>query len=182
MKPITASLALGVLLSIGALAMCSGGSAKLPAVTAAIRESLDQFGYKDVSVAQDRTKGVVTLTGRVSADADKQEAESIARSIAAGQIVSDEIVILPASAENETQATPGDLDKGIAKNVDAALIQNGVKQDVSYRVKSGVVTLKGSVDSRLRSAQVERIASRVPNVTLVVNKIQIRDQGVSASN
>ena len=182
MKPFTASIAIGVLLSVGALAKCSGGSSKLPAVTAGIRESLDQYGYKDVSVAQDRTKGVVTLTGRVSADADREQADSIARSLATGQIVSDEIVVMPASAEKEAKAINPDLDKGIAENVDAALIQNRVKQNVSYRVKSGVVTLKGSVNSRLRSAQVERIASSVPNVKLVVNQLQVKDQDATASN
>jgi osmotically-inducible protein OsmY len=182
MKPFTSSLAIGVLVSAGALAGCSGASTKSPAVVAGIRESLDQFGYKDVTVVQDRVEGVVTLTGRVSADADKEQAEWIARSIATGQIVSDEIEIAHASGEKGARTANSDVDKGIAKNVDAALIQNRVKNNVSYRVKSGVVTLNGRVRSRLRSAQVEEIASSVPNVKQVVNKLEVEDQGDSSLN
>jgi hyperosmotically inducible periplasmic protein len=182
MKPLMVSLTVVVLLSLGVFAVCLGGSTKLPAVTSGIRASLDQFGYKEVSVTQDRTKGVVTLTGRVSAEPDKEQAESIARSMASGQIVSDEIVIVPGGDGKNVSAANADLDKGIAMNVGAALIQNKVMQNVSYRVKSGVVTLKGSVSSRLRNAQVEEIVSSVPNVKQVVNKLQVNEQGASSSN
>ncbi len=63
----------------GALAGCSDTS-KSPDVTDNIRKLLDQAGYKDVSVSQDREKGVVTLTGTVPTDGDKAQAESIAKS------------------------------------------------------------------------------------------------------
>ena len=46
----------------GMLAGCSS-STKSPEVADGIRKSLDQAGYKDVSVSQDRDKGVVKLTG-----------------------------------------------------------------------------------------------------------------------
>jgi hypothetical protein len=39
------------------------------------------------------------------------------------------------------------LDKGIEKNLDAALIQNKLHDNVKYDVKSGVVTLTGEVIS-----------------------------------
>lgn len=182
MKLFTLVLAVVVLLSVGVFAVRLGGSTKLPAVTSGIRASLDQFGYKDVSVTQDRNKGVVTLSGRVSAEADKEQAESIARSAASGQIVSDEIVIVPSGAEKMAVSANSDLDKGIAENVRAALIQNRVKQNVSYRVKSGVVTLRGTVTSQLRNAQVEEIVSNVPNVKQVVNRLQVNEQRASSSN
>ena len=182
MKLFTLGLAVIVLLSVGVFAVCLGGSTKLPAVTSGIRASLDQFGYKDVSVTQDRNMGVVTLSGRVSAEADKEQAESIARSVASGQIVSNEIVIVPSGGEKMVKSANSDLDKGIAENVRAALIQNRVKQNVSYRVKSGVVTLKGTVTSQLRNAQVEEIVSNVPNVRQVVNRLQVNEQRASSSN
>jgi hypothetical protein len=47
---------------------------KSPDVSDAIRKSLDQAGLKDVSVAQDREKGVVTLAGHVAAEGDKSQA------------------------------------------------------------------------------------------------------------
>jgi osmotically-inducible protein OsmY len=182
MKPFVASLAVVVLLSLGVFVVCLGGSTKVPAVTSGIRASLDQFGYKDILVSQDRTKGVVTLTGRVSAEPDKEQAESIARSLASGQIVSDEIVIAPGGDEKKFNAVNSDLDKGIAENVGAALIQNKLRQNVSYGVKSGIVTIRGSVNSRLRNAQVEEIVSGVPNVKQVVNKLQVNEQVAGSSN
>jgi len=60
-------------------------------VSDSIRKSLDQAGFKDVSANQDRDKGVVTLSGHVPADADKSKAESVAQSIAVGQVVSNQI-------------------------------------------------------------------------------------------
>jgi len=44
-----------------------------------IRKSLDQAGFKDVVVSQDRDKGVVTLGGTVISENDKSQAESLTR-------------------------------------------------------------------------------------------------------
>jgi hypothetical protein len=106
---------------------------------------------KSVSVSQDRDKGVVSLTGQVPSDSDKAQAETIANSMAAGQVVADQIAVVPPGAENDAKAMNSDLDEGIEKNLDAALIQNGLKKTVDYNVKSGVVTLKGEVNSRIQA-------------------------------
>ena len=45
----------------GTLVGCSTTSTKTADVSDSIRTSLDQAGFKDVSVSQDRDKGVVTL-------------------------------------------------------------------------------------------------------------------------
>lgn len=182
MNRIQSSLAIGILFPLVMVSGCSQDSTKAPNVAERIRQSLDQFGYKDVSITQDRIRGVVALTGRVSADADKEQAESIARSMAAGEIVSDEIVVEAEYTEANLKGIPSDLDKGIEKNVDEALIQNKMKKNVRYRVKSGVVTLKGSVNSRIKRAQVEVIAYAVPNVKQVVNDLQVKDGENGPSN
>ena len=75
-----------------------------------------------------------------------------------------------------------DLDIGIEKNLDAALIQNGLQRNVKYDVKNGVVTLTGEVKSNSVRAQAEQIASSVPNVRQVVNELQSRSQKASSSN
>jgi hyperosmotically inducible protein len=173
---------LGIILATGTLPGCSSTSTKSPDVANRIRQSLDQSGFKDVSVSQDRDKGVVTLAGHVPRDADKLGAESIAKSLAAGEVVSDQIAVIPPGAESEAKAIHSDLDEGIEKNVDAALIQNGIKKDVRYEVKNGVVTLKGNVNSQIRRTQVERIASGVPNVRQVVNELEVKSQKASSSN
>jgi len=182
MKLSSALLVLELLLAAAAFTGCAGVSAKSAEVSGDIRASLDQFGYKDVSISEDRVRSVLTLTGRVSAEADREEAESIVRSMTAGQIISDEIEVKPARIGGAGKTASADLDKKIAKNVDAALIENKVKKNVSYAVKSGVVTLKGSVNSKFRRAQVEEIASGIPNVKLVVNELQVNDVRNSISN
>ena len=99
-----------------------------------------------------------------------------------GQVVADEIQVLPAGAESDAKAVSGDLDKGIDKNLDAALIQNRLNKDISYDVKNGVVTLKGNVNSEIRRNQAAHIASSVPNVQQVVNELQVKNQKASSSN
>jgi hyperosmotically inducible protein len=175
MKTHKLSLSLLALLVVGTLVACST-STKSPDVSDSIRKSLDQAGLKVVSVTQDRDKGVVTLSGNVAADADKAQAESIATSIATGQIVSNQIAVVPPGAESQAKAVNSDLDAGIEKNLDAALIQNKLHNGVKYNVKSGVVTLTGEVNSESKRARVEQVASTVPNVRQVVNELQVKDQ------
>jgi hyperosmotically inducible periplasmic protein len=176
------SFAAGAVLFVAALGGCSRSDTRSPAVSDEIRKSLDQSGYKDVSVSQDREKGVVTLTGHVASDPDKQQAEAIAKSLSVGQVVADEIQVLPAGAAHDAKAVDSDLDKGIDKNLDAALIQSRLNRDVSYDVKNGVVTLKGNVNSEIRRNQAAHIASAVPNVQQVVNELQVKNQKASSSN
>jgi hyperosmotically inducible protein len=176
------SFAAGAVLCVAAIAGCSKSDTRSPAVADEIRKSLGQSGYKDVSVSQDREKGVVTLTGHVGSDVYKQQAEAIAKSMSVGQVVADEIQVLPAGAESDAKAVSSDLDKGIDKNLDAALIQNRLNKDISYDVKNGVVTLKGNVNSEIRRNQAAHIASSVPNVQQVVNELQVKNQKASSSN
>ncbi len=101
------------------LAGCAA-STKTADVSASIRTSLDQAGFKDVSTSQDRDKGVVTLGGHVAADADKAQAESIARSFAGNQVVANQIAVIPPGVESDAKKMNSSLDKGIEGNLDAA--------------------------------------------------------------
>jgi len=181
MKTLKQSLVLLILLAVGSMIVCSKTSTKSPDVSDSIRKSLDQAGLKAVSVTQDRDKGVVTLSGNVATDADKAQAESIATSIATGQVVSNQIAVVPPGGEGEAKAVNSDLDAGIEKNLDAALIQNKLHKGVTYEVKSGVVTLTGEVSSQATRAQIEKVASTVPNVLQVVNELQIANQKATST-
>ncbi len=123
-------LRLLTLAAVTSLIGCSGGVTKSPDVTDAVRKALDQANLHDVKVSQDRDKGAVTLTGRVAADSDKAQAGSITKSIAGSQ-VADEIAVIPAGpGSSDVKTVNSDLDKGIEKNLDAALIQNRLNKDV----------------------------------------------------
>ncbi|HEY2821341.1 MAG TPA: BON domain-containing protein [Candidatus Acidoferrum sp.] len=165
----------------GAMMGCSDTN-KSPDVSDNIRKSLDQAGYKDVSVSQDRDKGVVSLTGTVATDGDKAQAESIAKSGAGAQVVADQIAVRPPGNESDAKTVDSDLDKAIEKNLDAALVKNKLDKHVSYDVKSGVVTLKGDVTTHAKRTQVEKVAADVPNVKQVVNEIEVKNQKASATN
>ncbi|HXM43745.1 MAG TPA: BON domain-containing protein [Bryobacteraceae bacterium] len=180
MKSFKTQLALCTVFAFGMLAGCSTSS-KSPDVGAGVRKALDQAGFKGVSVSQDRDKGVVTLSGQVPSEAGKSQADSIAKSIAGGQVVSNQIAVMPPGAERDTRTMNSDLDKGIANNLDAALIQNTLHQYVKYGVKNGVVTLTGDVDSPITGTRAESIASSIPNVLQVVNELQVKEQKATSS-
>src|SRR6266478_2912426 len=153
MKILKLSVNVLALLAAGTLAGCSGTAAKSPDVSDSIRKSLDQAGLKDVSVSQDRDKGIVTLGGQVASENDKSQAESLAKSLAGTQVVADQI----------------------------AVIQNKLHDNVKYEVKSGVVTLSGEVNSQYKRARAEKVAIKVLNVKQVVNDLQIKNQKASSS-
>jgi osmotically-inducible protein OsmY len=48
-------------------------------------------------------------------------------------------------------------------------------------VKNGVVTLTGEVNSEDKRARAEKVATEVPNVTQVVNDLQVKNQKASSS-
>jgi len=90
-------------------------------------------------------------------DRDKSQAEAIATSIA------------PAISEQ---------DKSIELNLDAALIQAGLHENVRYSVKNSVVTLTGEVSVQSKRRRAETVAANVPNVLQVINEVRIKGQKI----
>jgi hyperosmotically inducible protein len=181
-KTLNLCSALLALIVAGISVGCSRTSVKSPDVSASIRASLDQAGFKDVSVSQDRDKGVVTLAGHVATDGDKSQAESVAMSIAGTQVVSNQIAVIPPGGESDAIKVNAALDSGIESNLEAALINEKLHGGIEYTVKNHVVTLTGAVDSQSKRARVEQVASAVPNVQQVVNELQVKEQKASSSN
>src|SRR5450759_4528911 len=132
MKTFKICLSVLALVVVGTLVGCSTTSTKAASVSDSIRTPLDQAGFKDVSVTQDRDKGIVTLGGHVSKDADKAQAESIARSMAGTQVVANQIAVIPPGVESLAKTVNSDLDKGIESNLDAALIVDNLHETVKY--------------------------------------------------
>ena len=176
MKNMKLLVILLALFAIEAVIGCSMFSTKSPDVLASIRKSLDQAGLKNVSVSQDRDKGIVTLGGQVASDDQKAQADSLAKSFAGTQVVADQIAVLPAGGESAAKAVNSDLDQGIEKNLDAALIQNKMHHEVKYSVKNSVVTLTGDVNTPDTRMYAEKVTTSVPNVQQVVNNLQVKNQ------
>jgi osmotically-inducible protein OsmY len=171
-----------LVLAAAALVGCSQSATKSPDIAADVRASLDQAGFKDVTSTQDRDKGVITLGGHVADDSSKRQAESIATAHAAGQVVANQIAVIPVGGESDAKAVNSDLDAGIEKNLDAILIQNKMHDGVKFSVKNHVITLTGEVNSQDRRAQAEALAASVPNVQQVVNELQVKAQKATSTN
>jgi hyperosmotically inducible protein len=146
-----------------------------PEVADDIEESLEQANIDDVSVDQDRDKGVVTLTGNVASEADKERAESIAKAAAPRDVIANEIRVLPAGMEDRADDVVDDLDAAIERNLDAAFTQAEIN-GVTHEVETQVVTLTGDVATAADRSRIEKLAAGVPNVKQVVNKLEVRNQ------
>ena len=92
-----------------------------------------------------------------------------------------EIAVVAPGVAGEAKAITADVDKGIAVNLDAALIQNGLNKVVKYQVKNGVITLTGNVNSESVRTQVTQIASGVPYQQQVVNELQVKNQKATSN-
>lgn len=169
------------LLSIGTMVLGSSCASK-PDQAAQVRQALKSAGYKDVTVTDDHDKGVVTLSGKVASDAEKLQANSIARGIVAGEVVSNQVAVIPPGAESQAKTINSDVDKGIRDNLDAALVQQNLRKAISYTVNNGVVMLTGDVPSQQLRNEVQAIAAHVPYVQQVVNEIQVKGQKASSTN
>ena len=174
MLPKYASVVVGFALTL--LFGCNRATTKTEDVTSNVRKSLDWAGLKNVTVTQDRDRGIVNLGGRVSNEAQRAQAEAITTPIALGQVVAVQIAIIPADNEKDAKAINSELDKGIENNLSAALTESKLKNSVKYEVKNALVTLTGEVESEARRTLAEKVAAGIPNVQQVVNTIQIKNQ------
>ena len=157
-------------------AACSSGPAKSPDVTGSLRTSLDTQGLREVTVAQDRDTGVVTLSGKVSSESDKTAAASIAQAAAPNQVVANQIMVAPPGGEENAKAIHDALDDGIEDNLKAMMIRMGSPPDVKYSVTAAVVTLTGTVATQEIRTDLAKAAADVANVKQVVNELQLKPQ------
>jgi len=172
---ITRILALLALMAAVFTIACSQQKANTPDVTDQIKDSLKANNLPDVKVSEDRDKGVVTLSGDVKTDEDKAKAEDIARKSAGGLIVANEIGVRPEGAEGEAKNVDKNLDKGIEDNYRAALTENRMdNQHIRFESNNGVLTLKGDVDNPAQRQAAEKMAAKIPNVTQVVNELEVK--------
>jgi osmotically-inducible protein OsmY len=105
----------------------------------------------------------------------KDQAAQVAKSAARDRIIANEISVEPVGAESQAKKVESNLDDGIESNYKAALIASGLaKQDINYGAKNGALTLKGKVKARAQRQQAQEIASKIPNVTQVINEIEVR--------
>jgi osmotically-inducible protein OsmY len=154
---------------------CSSNKASTPDVKDQVTKALDNAGYKDVKVAVNNDKQLVTLSGDVKTQEDKDRAEELAKTTAAGFVVSNEIGVRPEGDESAAKKIDSNVDDAIEKDFKAVIIANRLeKQHIRYDAKNGVLTLKGDVDNARQREQAEKLAASVPNVQQVVNELDVK--------
>jgi osmotically-inducible protein OsmY len=117
----------------------------------------------------------VTLSGDVKTQEDKDRAEELAKTTAAGFVVSNEIGVRPEGDESAAKKIDSNVDDAIEKDFKAVIIANRLeKQHIRYDAKNGVLTLKGDVDNARQREQAEKLAASVPNVQQVVNELDVK--------
>ena len=68
------------------------------------------------------------------------------------QVIANQIAVTPPGVEAEARKVNPDLDAGIEKNLDAALITNRLQKAVKFDVENGIVTVTGEVNSKTQRA------------------------------
>ncbi len=166
-------LALAWALVLGALGVgCN--TQNNPSVKDNVKKALEQADLKDVTVAEDRDKNLITLGGTVHSEDAKQRAGDVAKSAGAGRVVANEVSVRPVDQEGAAKQIASNVDSGIESNYKAALIANGLdKQHIRFDSKNAVLTLKGSVKSADLKQQAQQVAQSVPNVHQVINELQV---------
>src|SRR5687767_6633730 len=74
---------------------CTQQKAGTPSYEEAVKSSLQNAGFKDVKVEENREKGVITLNGSVRTEEEKRAAEEAAKAAAPGVVVANQISIEP---------------------------------------------------------------------------------------
>ena len=154
-----------------------------PDEKAAVTNSLKSNSLSAVNVSQDRDKGVMTLTGNVSSEDMKTQAETLAKQAAPDYTVADEIGVRPPEQSN-AGAISSDLDSAIEDNFKAEVKAHESLNDQSIRcsAKNGTLVLKGTVKTTAQKREAESLAKHIPNVQQVVNEIEVKPTKHSTSN
>ncbi len=150
----------------------------------AVTNSLSSSNLSNLSVSQDRDKGVMTLTGNVNTDDQKKQAENLAKQAAPDYTIANEIGVRPPGDQGQTAAVASNLDSAIEDNFKATLKAHKPLDDQSIhgKAKNGTLVLTGSVKTSEQKKEAERLAKKIPHVQQVVNELEVKPGKHSTSN
>ena len=151
---------------------------------AAVTNSLNSNNLGNVSVSQDRDKGVMTLTGNVNSDDLKTQAENMARQSAPDYTIANEIGVRPPGDQGRMASVASKLDSGIEDNFKATIKAHKAldNQSIHASAKNGTLVLSGSVKTSEQKKEAEKLAKKVPNVQQVVYELEVKPGKHSTTN
>lgn len=176
-------IALAAFLALVGLS-CEGRNVTDSTITTKVKSKLAMDTETSaLSIGVETNNGVVTLTGKVPTQAEKTQAEQIARNTEGVTRIINNITVEPAPTGKtgiEEKAEEGARDVGIAAEdltILSKIKARYVAEDIlgtNVEVKDGVVTLKGNVENAQEKARAESIAKATSGVKSVNNMITIK--------
>lgn len=177
MQPRTPVRSLAI--AAAAVALLTGSALAAPKdawiTTKAKLALLTSEGVSATAISVDTVDNRITLHGKVTSEAEKEKAESIAGTIDGVSGVRNLLQVVPAPAEKKVQASDDQIERKVGKALadDRSLASSSI--DVRS-VNDGVVLLGGSAKTLTDHLRAVEIAARVPGVHRVVSEIQGPDQ------
>jgi hyperosmotically inducible periplasmic protein len=168
-------IVLGALLALASV-NCENRSVADSAITAAVKSKLvveNESSAGNINV--DTHGGVVTLTGVVWREADKEQAERIARNTEGVTRVINNITVATNGERGAGEgAGMGPSDLTIMSRIKTRYVAEGVI-GAKVEVKDGVVTLKGNVENAQIKARAGNIARATRGVKSVNNMLEVTE-------
>jgi hyperosmotically inducible protein len=151
---------------------------------ASVNNSLNSNNLSNVSISQDRDKGVMTLTGNVGTADQKTQAENLAKQAAPDYTIANEIGVRPPGDQAQSAAVASNLDSGIEDNFKATIKAHKAldEQSIHGKARNGTLVLTGSVKTTAQKREAEKLAKSVPHVQEVVNELEVNPRKHSTSN
>ena len=133
----------------------------------------ERVGSNEVHVTT--RQGVITLDGKVSSEDARQAAEEVATKIEGADRVENHLVVVAKAAQKAVER----MDNQIVKDVERRIkkIPDLKKVDIEVSANNGFVTLTGDAPSLETSVHASEVASQVPGVRAVRNKLSVDEQG-----
>lgn len=178
-------LVIPIMISVAVfLVSCSSQAIDDSTVTAKVKSKLAADSPTSaIKIGVDTREGVVTLSGTVPTDTEKNKAEQLARNTDGVKRVTNDIKVDPnsASASNfgekagEAAKDLGESlsDAAILAKVKAKLVADGIT-GTNIDVTDGAVVLKGQVEDANEKAKAESIVKNTAGVKDVKNQLTVK--------
>ena len=170
---IVTTLVVAGLAGVCAMVGCNSGP-KYANVKPRVQNALAMDNLNGISISQDRNKGVITLTGTLSSEQRKLQAEDIAKGAAPKYTVADETTVVPPPS---AVVTPSPTDIAIQtqfnKVVKSHSFLDRPGDDIKATATKGDVVLTGKVKTDYDKRAAEKLAKEIPNVHQVKNDLTV---------
>jgi osmotically-inducible protein OsmY len=136
-----------------------------------VNRALEVNGFTNINAAQNRSTGVLTLSGAVATPDLKAQAAKIASINASDYSIANDISVKAPAGQ-----APANSDNTIKDKYEAMLKAHKDlgDQKIDYKVDHGTIVLSGQVHRTSERNEAVKLAKSVPNVQNVVDQIKVR--------